>query len=82
MQTSTGAIAQFENEKDAKKAGFDKRLTDGEARLLMPLSRSARRKWARDTKNNVGAFENRLKKRRRSKALVKEQKREQRRRSS
>ena len=45
MDTRTGAIAQFEKDSDAKRAGFDLKLTADQTKQLLPMSRKARRAW-------------------------------------
>ena len=39
-----GAIAHFETEEDARKAGYKTKLTQREAKKLMPMNRHERRK--------------------------------------
>lgn len=46
MQASTGAIAHFETEEDAKAAGYTLPLTVEEARKLLAMPRAERRRWA------------------------------------
>ena len=43
MNKETGAIAQFENDDDARKAGFTRKLTPELASVLLPLSRPKRK---------------------------------------
>lgn len=45
MDTKTGAIAHFEKESDAIRAGF-KKLTEADVKHVFPMNRKARRKWA------------------------------------
>ncbi|HKY40700.1 MAG TPA: hypothetical protein VJN18_32420 [Polyangiaceae bacterium] len=45
MDPKTGAIAHFEKESDAVRAGFTKALTKDEAKELGPMNRKARRAW-------------------------------------
>ncbi len=53
MDTRTGAIAQFESDADAKRAGYDRKLTAAEVQQLSGMTRKQRREWAR--KNGNGA---------------------------
>ena len=46
MNPDTGAIAHFETEKDAKKAGFTVSLTKEQAGELAGMNRKQRRAWA------------------------------------
>lgn len=45
MNPDTGAIAKFETDEDAKKAGFTEKLTESEAQLLATMNRRDRRAW-------------------------------------
>ena len=45
MNPDTGAIARFETDEDAKKAGFTEPLNDKEAKLLATMNRHDRRAW-------------------------------------
>lgn len=47
MNPDTGAIATFETEEDARKAGHTVPLSDAESRRLMPMNRHQRRAWAK-----------------------------------
>lgn len=42
MDMKTGAIAQFENELDARAAGYLKQLSEDQAKQLLPLPREER----------------------------------------
>jgi hypothetical protein len=46
MDTKTGAIAHFEKESDAIRAGFKQKLTSEQVKIVSPMNRKARRKWA------------------------------------
>ncbi len=46
MDTRTGAIALFEKDSDAIRAGFKQKLTPDEVKHVSPMNRKARRKWA------------------------------------
>jgi hypothetical protein len=43
MDPKTGAIAQFETDEDAEKAGYTERLSPDQAKQLMPKNRHDRR---------------------------------------
>jgi len=45
MDPNSGAIAQFESEEDAERAGYTEPLNDKEARLLATMNRHDRRAW-------------------------------------
>ena len=45
MDPKTGAIAVFETEKDAQRAGYTVPLTEAEAATLRPMNRKQRRAW-------------------------------------
>ncbi len=47
MNPDTGAIAQFETKKDAEAAGHTVQLTPEQAAMLLPMTRTERREWAR-----------------------------------
>lgn len=49
MNPSTGAIAQFETELDAKDAGFTLALSKEQAEALLAMNRKQRREWAATT---------------------------------
>jgi hypothetical protein len=46
MDPKSGAIAHFETEEDAKKAGYTVLLENAAAEKLLPMNRHDRRKWA------------------------------------
>lgn len=48
MNPNTGAIAMFETDEDAIRAGFTKKLTDLEAIELRELRREQRLEWIKD----------------------------------
>jgi hypothetical protein len=45
MDPKSGAIAHFEKDSDAIRAGFTKALTEPEVKELMPMNRKQRRAW-------------------------------------
>ncbi len=45
MDPKTGAIAHFEKESDALRAGFTKVLKSDEVKMLQPMNRKQRRAW-------------------------------------
>jgi hypothetical protein len=45
MDTRTGAIARFETDEDAKRAGYKKPLTEPEVLRLFPKTRAERLQW-------------------------------------
>ena len=47
MNTDTGAIASFETKSDAIEAGYTLALTPEQANVLLKMSRSQRREWAK-----------------------------------
>lgn len=46
MQERTGAIAHFETDDDAERAGYKRKLTAEQHALVSPMNRHDRRKWA------------------------------------
>lgn len=45
MDPKSGAIAHFEKDSDAIRAGFTEKLTEPEANELRPMNRKQRRAW-------------------------------------
>jgi hypothetical protein len=48
MHPQTQAIAHFEREEDAERAGHTIPLTKNEVDRLMPMNRAERRRWQRE----------------------------------
>lgn len=48
MNPDTAAIAHFENEEDARRAGHARKLSPEELQAALPMNRAARRQWARE----------------------------------
>lgn len=46
MNKNTGAIAIFETDEDARKAGHTVKLSEAEFDMLKPMNRKERRAWA------------------------------------